>query len=226
MFFIEANIGRGVSASVARRNIVKIRRALNMDPTVFWFEINEDNPQVDEASLIKQTWRRYDHSGIEGKEPISTPKHLFDVLDFKRVKIMDGVPRSAPGGASPTRYVNRVRVLKNFVDGPISLIGTHFPNFDPDDPRMKACVERLRDVVDEAVSDGDAVVWAADPNMNRPGVMPKVHLRERRLFDYGNDCMGIIQSRKVKIVPQGKGTINLTIDGHNAHWANLNILDR
>ena len=220
---VGANIGRGVSATVAKRNIIKVRRAFHgQDPTVNWQEIDEDNPALNEHAAIRAVFGpdSYRHAGFDRKEPISIAKESFSLRSEKTTKIMDGVAPSKPGKASPTRFVVSALVVPKGLHEVMALVNTHFPNFEPNDPRWQHCLDGLREVIAGHHKEGRTVLWEGDTNANRPANMPKVHPKERRIHAVGNDYMGIIPG-STRVIVHGKGKVNLTIDGHDAIWANL-----
>lgn len=226
--WVTANIGRGVPTAVAKRNIVKVRRAFSPEtPVVGWQEIDEAD-QPDEHALLEHVFgNRFEQAGFEGKEPISVPRHVFALGPVTRTKIMDGVGRAEPGSASPTRYVVTQILRPIGCTGPIAAVNTHFANFEPSDPRWVECLTGLRSEVARLHEQGIPVVWTGDTNANRPANMPLVHSTERRVIAAGNDYLGIVPGHcGPRIAVHGTGTINLTIDGHNAHWARLSFRDR
>ena len=216
---VGANIGRGVSAAVARRNIVKIRRAFHVDPLVLWQEIDEaDTP--DEHGLIRKAYvPHYAQANFGLKEPISVPLTEFDLVHADFTKIMDGVARSKPGPASPTRFISKAIVVPKGLNHhhEVAVLDTHFPNFEPNDPRWKHCLDALIAEVHAEHQSGRTVIWEGDLNANRPSNVPKVHPKERRVHATANDFMGIVPG-STRVVVHGKGKVNLTIDGHDAIW--------
>ena len=221
---VGANVGRGVSAAVAKRNIVKIRRAFSTDPAALWQEINEANPGVNEIRFIKTVFGpRYVHRADHLREPISVPRTEFEVGRTEITQIMDGVAKERPGPASPNRFVVTQFVTPKGCGQEIALVNTHFANFPPGSGKWNECLNGLKDVLARIHEVGITAVWEGDTNAE--GRMPKVHPKERRIISTRDDYMGIIPGR-TRVVVQGKGRVNMTIDGHDAIWARLQFKDR
>lgn len=217
-FFITANIGRHVTVAETKRNIHRVRRSLHVPAFTFFQEIDEDDV-ANEHGLLR---RAYHHDlftwiGWETREPIAVPEPWRVVKEWN-TRVHGGIP-----GVTPARSINHALVSRG--DTYLALVGAHALNGREANDRNRhlwnAYFESLMGVADSYVQEGHPVVWAGD--MNADGRMPRIHDREHRVVSAYNDFIGFIPAGGIPKF-KGSGKIDLTIDGHNAHWARLGLV--
>lgn len=222
--WVTANIGRGVSVDTAKANMARVRQAAPF-PLVGWQEIDEADLPDEHRMLGKVFGNGYRNVGFDRKEPISIPLQQFKIGHVEVTKIMDGVPVSAKGKASPDRFVVAAEVMPEKCKNFIWAVNFHLANFETSDARWKESLARAQSLIHKYAHYGNTVIYTCDSNANHVADMPLMHDREHRVIADGNDYMGIIPG-SVEISVRRKFVINLTIDGHNGHGAVMSFRDK
>ena len=217
---LTANFGRGVPASEFEANL---DRVIEKTPGVHRFfqfqEIDEANPGVEELRLIKKKFRgTHKLVGTKTHVPIAVPK-TFDVLGRSVVVAAEGVDN-----LSPRRHVVQANVcVKGKRDCRAVATNTHFPR------DAKALLEARRDsdamlrtrLAKPGRRTNPISVWlTGDLNSQN---YDKLAPNEKRLVTARLDYIRAYPAGGVTMKLVKTGSIDLTIDGHNAHWAKVLI---
>lgn len=217
---LTANFGRGVPASKFEANL---DRVIEKTPGVHRFfqfqEIDEANPGVQELRMIKQKLKgTHKLVGSKTHVPIAVPK-TFEVLGRSVTVAAEGVDR-----LSPRRHVVQANVCPvGHKDCKVVATNTHFPRDaqELEDARKESdAVLRTRVGKPGKRTKPNPVWLTADLNSQR---YDKLAPNEKRLVTARLDYIRAYPAGGVTMQLVKTGSIDLTIDGHNAHWAKVLI---
>lgn len=218
MWLWQANLGRGVPDAVFRRNWRRVLAAGGPRALYALQEVDEaDHPE--EMDTI--AWTVRDTHTIVGERtavPILVPRQ-FDILDEQQTPACEGLAKF-----TPNRVVNEalLRVGPNLTAAVLDL---HVPLDRPEtQSRREDCRQALRERATERKAQGNAGVWVADTN-TRSG-WPRIVHGERTMTDAGIDKAKAWASPGRRVVVTARQSVNLTIDGHDAHGARVMWLPR
>lgn len=205
----QANLGRGVSTDEFRRNLRRVLNAGGVRAVFCFQEIDEADAPREMDILAEMTGRTHRIVGRQTAVPILVPNYLTRGGAL--------VTPACKGLAkyTPNRVVNEVSIEL----GPnltVAVLNTHLPLNRP------ATWTRRRDVrqtLRRRVRAHDAGVWVADTNTRHgwPGI---AHI-EHPVIEAGIDKAKAWGPAGGRIVVGDRRTMNLTIDGHNAHGARI-----
>ena len=206
----QANLGRGVSPAVFEANLRRVLRAGGPRAVFCFQEIDEADTPDEMATLIRLTATTHQIVGSHTAVPILVPAHL-EVVDQLQSLACRGLAKY-----TPHRVVNEAVVRL----GPglqVGILNTHLPINRP------ATFTRRREVrkaLRSAARRHDVGAWVADTNTHRG--WPGIASGEVPVVDAGIDkakAWGWAADREV--VTESLGTVDLTIDGHDAHGARI-----
>lgn len=236
MRLVQANVGRGVDKAKFRRNIAKVKRFAGPRAVINFQEIDEaDVPN--EMDDIAWMWR-WTHKVVgDGLAvPILVPKR-FDTFGHR---VVLGSPGLA--GFTPHRPINRIGISlplgrQAMADLGVTSLDIFDYNFHV--PISRDQTEALRAGMIEKVSEetrgvkerGYGGVWVADTNWRkaRDGALPRIVPGEKTVIGGKVGTHAEIDVAKawvgsrsgLKVVVQNRRHVDLTIDGHNGHSADL-----
>ncbi len=209
MILWQANLGRGVSSAVFERNLRRVLEAGGPRAVFAFQEIDEADGPAEMVTLRRLTDHTHHIMGANTAVPILVPRHLslFSVL----------VTPASKGLAkfTPNRVINEavIQLGPNFA---AAVQNTHLPINRPQTATRRAAVRKaLRD----RARAHDAGVWVADTNTHRG--WPTIASGEVSVVDAGIDKAKAWGPAGRRIVVSDRRTVNLTIDGHNAHGARI-----
>lgn len=213
---VSANFGRGVHGPEFRRNVQAVKSRFRDRAIIGCQEIDEaDEP--DEHEIVKQIFGpRVDFAGWKTHVPIVVPRP-FDLKRQIVTPVAAGLERQ-----SPARQVVEAEIVhstrKNL--DPVVHLNVHFPRRSPKlASRRKDTLEGLEARVNYWWERKRTIFITSDTN----GVsLSKVHPRFKRIGGSGIDWIGLIEHPKgTQVEVQETGIVDLTIDGHNAHWVQV-----
>ena len=232
----QANVGRGADKAKFRRNIAKVKRAAGPRAVINFQEIDEaDVPN--EMDDIAWLWR-WTHKVIgDGLAvPILVPKR-YDTFGHRVVLGSSGLAKF-----TPHRPINRIGISlpsSNSVRAELGVTSLDVYDFNFHVPISRAQTQKLRggmiEKVQEAAGDvkelGYGGVWVADTNWRkaRDGALPRIVPGEKPVIGGRVGTHAEIDVAKawagdrsgLRVVVRNRRHIDLTIDGHNAHGADL-----
>jgi hypothetical protein len=248
---VTANIGRGVSTDVAHANIHRI--AAGFPGAFVGFQEIDEADSPDEASLIETRFPpvgelppptvlhdvltaegqgKYAFAGFRGPgwkraTPIAVPT-TWDIVRQNVRKSSDGLAHVTPNRVIVSA---RCRPVEDPGFPPVLFLNGHYPLAHKKAAKeiWKTCqaswTERANEIHDRPAG-GFTILTTRDTN--RHGPMPKIHRRERQLLPPGIDRISVIPAEpasphRVTVHLLGRRLLDLTIDGHNAHAADLRL---
>jgi hypothetical protein len=210
---LTANLGRGVDAAEFRDNVDKIIKETPGNNRFFQFqEIDEADTPEEMRYLKKKLSETHRFAGLQTHVPIAVPR-TFKVQNRSVVVATEGVDH-----LSPRRHV--VQAYVSPMEHPDEIVcasNTHLPR---DAPALSHARTKADEVLRERLNQGAAGWLTADLNSPR---YPKLSKNEIRLVDARLDVIRAYERSGVIIERLNTGSIDLTIDGHNAHWARVLI---
>lgn len=213
--FITANLGRHVDVAEFLANVRAIDEEAGRGAVIGFQEIDENDTPNEHAGLRAILGAFFAFAGWATRVPIA-----FGERWSKR---REDVVRAARGLArlSPVRMITEV-LLEHDSGAQLVVLDVHFPRKDPRlFSRWRSVRAKLRRRIRYWHQLGFTVVWMGDAN--RVHLEP-MHPDERVLAHHGLDgirCVehpGGVQLRVVET-----GSIDLTIDGHDAQWARVEL---
>lgn len=213
MIVCQANLGRGVTADEYRRNLRRVLAAFGPRALYALQEIDEaDKPE--ELDILAGLVRR-SHRIVGGQTavPILVPRHL-ELLEESQEQACEGLAKF-----TPARQLNEalMRVGPNLT---VAALDLHFPIDRPQtQSRRQDCLEALQERARERKAQGHAGVWLSDTNW-REG-WPRIVHGEKTVTAAGIDRAKAWAPPGRRVVVQKRQTVRLTIDGHDAHGAQV-----
>lgn len=205
----QANLGRGVSVAEFTANL---RRVLDAGGprAVFAFQEIDEADAPEEMDILKRLVRTTHHVvGERTAVPILVPHHLG--LFSARV-------RPACKGLAlftPNRVINSavIQIGPNLAPG---VLNTHLPIDRPETQERRAEVRRA---LREEANEHEAGAWVADTNTRRG--WPTIVKGEVSAINAGIDKAKAWGPADRRVVVESLGSVDLTIDGHNAHGVRI-----
>lgn len=213
----QANFGRGVPVAVFVENLDRLLEAGGPRALYALQEIDEaDKPE--EMDILRRRVRDTHHVvGEHTAVPILVPFHL---------ELADALVTPACKGLAlftPNRVINEA-VIQLGPNLAVAVENTHLPRLPDDvsDEVRQELTNRRTDVrkaLRTRTRAHDAGVWVADTNTRRG--WPTIAKGEKTVTDAGIDKAKawVLPGRKIRITD--RRTVNLTIDGHDAHGARV-----
>jgi hypothetical protein len=212
---VTANLGRGVNFAEFRDNVDKIIKETPGTNRFFQFqEIGEADFEGDRELdyLKKKLSDTHRFAGLQTHVPIAIPR-TFKVSNRAVTVATEGVDHLSPRRHVVQAYVSPM----GHPDEIVCASNTHFPR---DAPALSHARTQSDEVLRERLDQGAAGWLTADLNSQR---YPKLSKNEIRLVDARLDVIRAYERNGVSIERLNTGSIDLTIDGHNAHWARVLI---
>ena len=210
---LTANLGRGVSERELTANV----KALGHRWAVKGFqEIDEDDGPEEHAVLARELepgWAAFDT-----RVPINVPPP-WRIVRVRITKACEGLAHFTPPRVITQALIERL-------GGPwaprLVIVNTHFPRRAlRTATRRRQCRSALREVIAYWHARGYTVVWMADTNTVQ---MRPMHELEQPIVDAGLDHIRVVPHPDgVQVGVLRNGLVDLTIDGHDAHLAQLRL---
>lgn len=209
MIVWQANLGRGVTAARFRANARKVLDAGGSRAVFCFQEIDEADLPNEMDYLTDVTARTHVAVGVRTAVPIFVPRHL-PVLDERLTLGCRGLAKF-----TPNRPINEVVVSV----GPnldVALFNFHVPL---DRPQTESRRTQIKRNVKTRARRHDNGMWVADTNHHRgwPTIVPG----ERSVVDAGIDKGKAWAGEGRRVVVSDRRSVNLTMDGHDAHGARV-----
>jgi hypothetical protein len=205
----QANLGRGVSAAEFARNLRRVLVAGGPRAVFCFQEIDEADAPEEMDYLRELTSHSHTIVGRNTAVPILVPHHLplFSAL----------VTPASKGLAkfTPNRVINEA-VIQLGPNLAVAVENTHLPINRPQTITRRADVRKALRARTRAHAAG---VWVADTNTHRG--WPEIAKGERKVIDAGIDKAKAWAPADRRVVVEWTRTVDLTIDGHDAHGARL-----
>ena len=207
MIVAQANLGRGVTTDVYRRNLSWILGTFGARAVYCLQEIDEADKPDEMEILLSKTRDTHHIVGRRTAVPILVPHHL-DLFSVHVEPACKGLAL-----ITPNRVVNEA-VIQLRKDLQVAVLNTHLPRNVP--PLTNGRRRDVREALTGRAIVHPAGVWVADTN-TRKG-WPAIRKAERTLIDAGIDKAKVWAPGGYRLVlGTHTRTVNLTIDGHNAH---------
>jgi hypothetical protein len=211
---VTANLGRHVDTAEFLRNVRSIDDDAGRGTIIGFQEIDEaDTPN--EHHGLRQVLDGFDFAGWDTRVPIA--------FGDRWSKVQENIVQAARGLArmSPARVITET-LLEHDNGSTLAVLNLHFPRNDPRLLTRWASVERkLEQRLAWWHDRGVTAVWTADANRVRLGPM---HPVERTLAHHGLDWVRCVEHPNgAQLYVEQTGSINLTLDGHDAQWARVHI---
>ncbi|GAW50628.1 MULTISPECIES: hypothetical protein [unclassified Nocardioides] len=216
--FITANLGRHVDTAEFLANVRVIDDEAGRGTVIGFQEIDEaDTPN--EHHGLRRVLEDFTWAGWQTREPIG----FGDRWKIQRDEVVKAATGLKVGrvGLSPARTITDA-VATHTSGAELAFLDVHYPR---NDPRL---LSRWRDVrqahadrIAHHHAEGRTVVWFSD--VNRRSFMP-LHRAERTLAHHGLDWVRCVEHPDgAQIEVLARGSIDLTIDGHDAQWARVRL---
>jgi len=213
VLLITANLGRGVTRGTFLRNVRAIDDEAGRGTIIGFQEIDEDDTPPEHRGLRRVLGDDFTFAGWDTREPIA--------LGDRWNKRQEDVTRGATGLArlSPARTITEAVVVHES-GAELAALNLHYPrNIPALASRWQVLRAAHRDRVAHHYAAGRTVVWFAD--VNRVRFAPLMQ-RERTLAHRGLDWIRCVEHPNgVQLRVVETGSIDLTIDGHDAQWARV-----
>lgn len=214
---LTANFGRGVSAVEFRANVLAVLEA-NDNAVLGIQELDEADKPNEHAILAASIDPSDTRVGWRTMEPIVVPwmlKVAPQVITFACKGL---------SGYTPTRHIVEA-VVRNPAQRQVPRVVVMNQHPPINRPATRTRRWRQRRVHKRRVKfwydRGITVVWMGD--MNDPAY-PRMHRHEKTAVHAGLDYIRyVVHPRGAQVEVKATGTVDLTIDGHNAHWARLRL---
>lgn len=208
-------MGRGVSPAVFQRNLARVKRAAGPRAFIGFQEIDEAD-QPEEMDWVQRMFRRT-HIVIGEKTavPILVPLVYEDrILAERRTDGCAGLAKF-----TPFRPINEV-VVQLRPNLSVAMFDWHSPIDRPQTQSRRADVRKAAEErMGERHDQGHSIVWVSDTNHRGPWA-PMLR-GERRVVEAGIDRIRATAPRGRIVHVSDRRTVDLRIDGHNAHGARV-----
>lgn len=233
---VTANIGRGVDDAVALRNIARVMRAYRQDQhrafgaVIGWQEIDDDDRAHEYDLLngyIDEQARRFRGVLVGG----DTTCPVYVAPGWSVVRFRSDTTSPGRAGWTPHRVANQVLIEHDATGMRLVVVNGQYPRDVPQLADLwRRCDDSWRDdVVPRWMGQGVSMLCIRD--RNRPARRsPKLAPHEQQLLGDGSsiDQVSFIRNtgpRAARLLRRGPvRTVDLTIDGHNAHGRPLTFL--
>lgn len=209
MRLVQANLGRGVSVAEYVANLDRILEAWGPRAVYCFQEIDEADKPEEMDILRGRVYPTHTIVGERTAVPILIPHHLA-VTDTLVTPACKGLALF-----TPNRVINEavVRLGPNLAP---AILNTHLPIARPETAGRRLDVRRA---LRERARAHDAGVWVADTNSHSG--WPTIVRGERTVTDAEIDKAKAWAQTARRVVVSERRTVQLTIDGHNAHGARV-----
>lgn len=209
MILWQANLGRGVSPAEFTANL---RRVLDAGGprAVFCFQEIDEADAPEEMVILKRLVRTTHHVvGDRTAVPILVPFHL-DLFSAHVKPACKGLAEF-----TPNRVINSavIQLGPNLAPG---ILNTHLPIDRPETQERRA---EVRQALRDEANEHEAGAWVADTNARRG--WPAIVKGETTVINAGIDKAKAWGPADRRVVVESLGSVDLTIDGHNAHGARI-----
>jgi len=212
---LTANLGRGVTEAELTANVHKLRHSKAVKG---FQEIDEADRPEEHAVLARELppgWAAFDT-----RVPINVPPP-WRIVRTRITKACDGLAHFTPHRVITQALIELLDDNQS-VTPRLVVVNLHFPRRSLQTlTRRRKCRRALRAVIAYWHGLGVTVVWMGDTNQVR---MRKMHDLEQSVVDAGLDHIRVVPHPEgVQVEVLRKGSVDLTIDGHDAHYARLRL---
>lgn len=220
MIVITANFGRGEDDAEFVRNVTDVVEAHDDMAVLCFQEIDEADKPL-EHTLTTQTLKplgRHQFVGWGTFEPIIVPRPRFSVIGEHVEQSSQGVPH-----LSPARHVVGALIRPTAPANlqPVWVLNNHAPRKEKGTlVEVAANRDTLRREVRHCALT-HSVIYLGDENTE---ALPQLHPDEKTAIHHGMDWIRYVEhphGATMRLVDTG--VIPMTIDNHNALWAQLKI---
>lgn len=211
---VTANLGRHVNTAEFLANVRAIDEEAGRGTVIGFQEIDEDDTPHEHHGL-RVTLDDFDFAGWDTRVPIAFGDRWSNAGETV-VKAARGLAR-----LSPARVITEVE-LEHDSGLVMVAINVHFPRNDPRLLSRWFSVEaQVKRRLRYHYSRGVTAVWTTDANRVH---LPQLHPAERTLAHHGLDWIRCVEHPGgVRLRVADTGSIPLTIDGHDAQWARVEM---
>ncbi|GAW54758.1 hypothetical protein [Nocardioides sp. PD653] len=218
VLLVTANLGRHVNTAEFLRNVRAIDDEAGRGTVIGFQEIDEaDTPN--EHHGLRRVLNGFTWAGWDTREPIAFGDR-WKIEHDEVVKAAAGL-KIGRVGLSPARTITDT-VATHASGAELAFLDVHYPR---NDPRL---LSRWRDVrrahvdrIDYHQAQGCSAVWFSDVNRRS---FPLLHPAERTLAHHGLDWIRFVPHPDgAQLRVEDTGSIDLTIDGHEAQWARVSL---
>jgi hypothetical protein len=212
--FVTANLGRHVNTAEFLRNVEGIDEESGRGTVIGFQEIDEDDTPNEHRGL-RVTLRDFSFAGWDTRVPIAYG-NLWSSRREAVVKAARGLAR-----LSPARVITET-IMVHKSGAEVAFLNVHFPRKDRRLLSRWLSVEaRLKRCLRGHYASGRTSIWTADANRVH---LPQLHPAERTLTHHGLDWIRCVEHPGgVRLRVTDTGSIPLTIDGHDAQWARVEM---
>ena len=210
---VTANLGRGVPTREFKANVDRIKNQTPGRHRFFGFQEIDEADVPEELDYLRKIFgNTHRFVGVNTRVPILVP-HSFKISRRIITPASDGVK-----GLSPQRHVVQALVHpEEHRAAKLLATNTHFGrNIAP----LAASRESAEHVLRARLRTKHAGWMTGDLNSSH---YPRLAPREIRFVSKRLDYIRGYERKGVSMKLLDSGTINLTIDGHDAHWARVRI---
>lgn len=210
---VTANFGRGVSVDEFRANVDRVAERVPGKHIFYGFQEIDEADGPNELGYLREVFGdTHRFIGTKTRVPILVPK-TFDINRRIVKHASEGVP-----GLSPQRQI--VQGIVHPVGEPDAKVMPTNTHFGRNIPRLAVPRDAAEEVLRRRLSTPYAGWLTADLNSRN---FPRLAPGEKRFADKHLDYIRGYPRQGVSMRRLNLGTINLTIDGHDAHWARVRI---
>ena len=207
MILWQANIGRGVTPAEFRTNLDRVLRAGGRRAVFAFQEIDEADAPNEMDYLQDRTWRTHRIVGSTTAVPILVPKHIAVIEEHETL--------ACKGLAKFTPHRPIVEALLGLPSGvEAAVLNVHVPINRPQTATRRRAARQALKARARSYDNG---VWVSDTNTRRG--WPTIARGERTVTDAGIDKAKAWAAPGRRVVVDRRRTVELSIDGHNAHGA-------
>lgn len=212
---VTANLGRGVDTGEFLRNVRAIDSETGAGTIIGFQEIDEDDAPDEHAGLRTILGRAFGFVGFDTRVPIAYGPR-WAVRRDRTIRASRGLAR-----LSPARVITEA-VLVHDDGAEIVVLNVHFPRRDVRLlSRWRSVETKLRRRIRHHHRRGRTVVPLGDFNRARLGAL---HPAERVLAHDDLDWIRVVEHPAgARLRRVDTGTVDLTIDGHDALWARVDL---
>lgn len=225
-----ANLGRHVTVRRFIANVVVLVRAL-VGAVICLQEIDEDDLPDEHRIIGRRMRKRWSFAGARTRVLIAVPKRTWEIASERVTHGSDGI-----GGVSPERKIVTAVIRHRRTGLKVAVVNTHAAYPNPRHRRSQQVAAReaqdqlqvvLAAEAARLVDKGLTTLVLGDMNNRRA---PKPHPGARMIVGAGGiDYIWVIEGQgpvAVDVKVRRTRTIDLTIDGHNAHVAVVDLYSR
>lgn len=210
---VTANLGRGASIDEFKENVRRLKEEVPGKNRFFGFQEIDEADTPSELKILREVFgETHQFAGTKTHVPIAIPR-TFTVSKRESTVASEGVD-----GLSPRRHVVQATVHPDgHPSRKIIATNTHFAR---DTRKLLQARSRASVVLQQQLRTEHPSWLTAD--LNSQGYRP-LAFDEKRFVTARLDYIRGYERADVKLRLLNVGSVNLTIDGHNAHWARVQI---